>query len=28
VGSGQNCQLAIASSSAGASLTWQLTPNK
>jgi hypothetical protein len=28
VGSGQNCQLAIASSSVGASLTWQLTPIK
>jgi hypothetical protein len=28
VGSGQSCQLAIASSSVGASLTWQLTPNK
>jgi len=28
VGSNQSCQLAIASSSAGTSLTWQLTPNK
>ncbi len=26
VGPDQSCQLAIASSSAGASLTWQLTP--
>jgi hypothetical protein len=26
VGSNQSCQLAIASTSAGATLTWQLTP--